>query len=245
MAGWYEDGFRIPDAKQVWARVLPGSEYTGGIPTAYHDALERSGLCVNLHILEFYSWDTSTKSTYPNVLAELIRNCLTNFNTSSQLSLATILFFESCSRTRRSTLRCGKVRLLLKLLHKLGASCQMTSAQKETEQRILRLTKEHVMAETRLHPIVECLRNLDPHHRYDGLTQAHDELGLFQKQRRTRLQYSPTLQGSPFGNQWDVNTSSRKSHNSRFHRGWSRFWTVTSPHNSVEGYFTPTLCKIR
>ena len=36
------------------------------------------GLDVNIHILEFYSWDTSTKSTYPNVLVELLRNGLSN-----------------------------------------------------------------------------------------------------------------------------------------------------------------------
>ena len=42
------------------------------------------GLDVNLHINDFYISDPSTKSTYPNVFAELIRNALSNFNTSSQ-----------------------------------------------------------------------------------------------------------------------------------------------------------------
>ena len=99
------------------------------------------GLDVNLHIFMLYSWDTSTKSTYPNVLVELSRNRLTNFKISP-VALDTINEFEACTRARRSTHRWGKVRLLFKVLHKFGASCQMTSEQNETEQRIHRLRKE-------------------------------------------------------------------------------------------------------
>ena len=77
------------------------------------------GLHVNRHILEFYSWHPFTSSTYPSVLAELIRNGLTNFNTSSKVSLVTIVVFEAGSRVKRSTRHWAKVRLLLKLLHKL------------------------------------------------------------------------------------------------------------------------------
>ena len=59
------------------------------------------GLAVNLHIIDFYTWDPSTKSTYPNVFAELIRNGLSNFNTSSLVSLAPIFIFEVCVIAKR------------------------------------------------------------------------------------------------------------------------------------------------
>ena len=60
------------------------------------------GLDVNLHILDYYSWSRSTKSTYPNELVELIRNGLSNFNTSCPVSLASILIFEACTKANRS-----------------------------------------------------------------------------------------------------------------------------------------------
>ena len=72
------------------------------------------GLHVNLHILDFYSWRPSTSSTYLSVLAELIRNDLSNFNTSSKVSLASILIFEALPKAWQSARRWGKVRLLLK-----------------------------------------------------------------------------------------------------------------------------------
>ena len=39
-----------------------------------------------------------------------------------------------------------------------------------------------------IHPIVDSMRNLSPYHIYNALTQSHDELALFQQQRRNPLQ---------------------------------------------------------
>ena len=130
------------------------------------------GLDANRHILVLYSWSPSRKSTYPNVLVELVRNGLSNLNTSCPVSLASILIFKARVKANRSGRRWGKVCLLLKLLHKLGASGQMTTEQAETEQLILRLTKEHIMPEARHLPISDGVRNIDPYHRYDAITSA-------------------------------------------------------------------------
>ena len=123
-----------------------------------------------------------------------IQTCLSNyFETVSAtsippaVSVAAILIFEACTKSRRSERRWGKVRLLLKLLHKLGASCQMTTEQSETEQHSLRLTKEHVMPETPLFPIIDGVRNIDPYRRHEALAKAHNEFALFQQQRRKPL----------------------------------------------------------
>ena len=118
---------------------------------------------------------------------ELIRNRLGNFDTSSPVSLASILIFEVCSNSRQSERRWGKVHLLLKLLHRLGASCQMTIQQGETEQHFPRVTKEHIMPEARLHPIIDGWKNIAPHYRYGALGKVHDELALFQEQRQNPL----------------------------------------------------------
>ena len=128
--------------------------------------LSERGFDANLHIRDFYSWSPSTKSTYPNVLVELIRNGLSNFNTSSQVSLASILNFEACAKANRSVRRWGKVGLLLKLLQKIGATYKMTTEQGETEQHILRLTKYDILPAAALHPIIDGVRNIDPYHRY-------------------------------------------------------------------------------
>ena len=146
------------------------------------------GFDVNLHILDFYSWSPSTCSTYPNVLGELIRNGLSNFNTSSKASLAAILIFEALPKAGKSVRRWGKVRLLLKLLHKLGASFQMTPEQSATEEHILRLTKERVSPEAHLHRCIADVKNLVTSLRYAALMKAHQELALFQQQRRNPLQ---------------------------------------------------------
>ena len=151
-------------------------------------ALIERGLDVNLHILHFYSWRPSTSTTYPSVLAELIRNGLSNFNTSSKASLASILIFDALLKTGQSGRRWSKVRLLTKLLHKLGASCQMTPEQSKTEQHILRLTKERLTPEAHLHPIIADVKNIVPCLRHDALMKAHNELALFQQQRLNPLQ---------------------------------------------------------
>ena len=146
------------------------------------------GLDVNRHILEFYSWNPFTRSTYTSMLGELIRNGLTNFNTSSKVSLITIVVFETGGRYKRPTRHWAKVRLLLHLLYKLGASFQETSEQNETERCMIRLTGKHFRPEVPIHPIVDNMINLSPYHIYDALTQTHDELALFQQQRRNPLQ---------------------------------------------------------
>ena len=145
------------------------------------------GLDVNQHIRDFYTWSPSSSSSYPTVLVELIRNGLSNFDTSSRASLAPILIFEACSHLQPSERRWGKVRLLLKLIHRLGASCATAFQQVETGQHILRVTKEHIMPEARLHPIIDCLKNIAPHYRSGAQGQAHDELALFQEQRQHQL----------------------------------------------------------
>ena len=145
------------------------------------------GLDVNRHILEFYSWKPFTRSTYPSLLAELIRNGLTDFNTSSKVSLVTIVVFETGSRYKRPTRHWAKVRLLLHLLYKLGATFQETSEQNETERYMLRLTGNHMRPILPIHPIIDSMEKLSPYHIYDALTQTHDELALFQQQRHNPL----------------------------------------------------------
>ena len=73
-------------------------------------------------------------------------------------------------------------RLLLKLLHKLGASGPITREQGDTEQRILPLTNDHVLYEASLDPIVGSVQNIDPYNRYAAVNIAHDELAFFQEQ---------------------------------------------------------------
>ena len=113
------------------------------------------GLALNRHILEFYSRDAFRRSTYPSLLSELIRNGLPIFNTSSKVSLVTIVVIEAGSRPTRSTRLWAMFNLLIKLLHKLGASFQETNEQKETLQRMLRLTGENRRPESALPPILE------------------------------------------------------------------------------------------
>ena len=132
------------------------------------------GLDVNVHINHFYTWDPSTKSTYPNVFVELIRNGLSNFNTSSPLSLATIVIIESSTKAKRSTRRWSKVRFHFKLLHKLGSSFQMITHQFDPEKHILRLTKVQIMPETSRHPIIGSLKNIMPPRHHEAMTKAHN-----------------------------------------------------------------------
>ena len=146
------------------------------------------GLDVNRHMLEFYSWRPGSNSTYRSVLAELIRNGLTDFNTSAKVSLVTIVVFEAGSRVKQSTCRWAKVRLLLHLLYKLGATFQETSEQNETERAMLRLTGNHMRPILSIHPIIDSMENLSPYHINGALTQTHDELALFQQQRHNPLQ---------------------------------------------------------
>ena len=166
MAWWCEERDCVPNAKQMGTWVRPRSEYIASIPTANHDSLVYRGLYVNLHILEFYSWSPSTSSTYPIVLVELIQNGLCNFNTSCPVSLAAILIFEALPKARRSGRRWGRVRLLLKILHKQGASGQLTPEQSKTEQHLLSLTKEQVMPEAYLQPIIADVKNIIPCRRH-------------------------------------------------------------------------------
>ena len=63
----------------------------------------------------------------------------------------------------------------------------MTTQQFDTEKHILRLTKEQVMPEASLHPIIGGLKNIIPPRRHEALTKAHNELTLFQKQRGNPL----------------------------------------------------------
>ena len=70
------------------------------------------GLEVNLHIWDFYSWDPSIKSTYLNLLVELIRNGLSNFVTSCSVSMASMLIFGAFPEGRRSGPRWSNVHLL-------------------------------------------------------------------------------------------------------------------------------------
>ena len=130
------------------------------------------GVDVNLHILEFYSWSPSTWSTYPKVLAALIRNGLTNLNTSCPVSLSSILMCEALPKGKQSGRLCGKVGLLLKHLHKLGASCQMTPQQRKTEQHNLPQRKKQVMPEAHLHQIIADGKNIIPCRRHEALTKA-------------------------------------------------------------------------
>ena len=111
-----------------------------------------------------------------------------NFNTACELSVATTLVLHACTRQTRSSSRRVIALLILKPKHKLGSSCQMTSNQNKTEQPFQRLTKEHVKPETLLHPIVDCLRNIEPYLGYDTFKQGYDELPPFQKQHRKPLQ---------------------------------------------------------
>ena len=118
------------------------------------------GLNVNLHIHDFYSLKPTSKSTFPNMLVELIRNGLTNFDTSCPLSLASIVIFEACIHTSRPDRRWAKIQLLLKLLNKLCASWKMTTKQIETEQTILRLAEDHLFPQSVLHPLIKKARLL-------------------------------------------------------------------------------------
>ena len=63
----------------------------------------------------------------------------------------------------------------------------MTTQKFDTEKHILRLTKEQVMPEASLHPIIGGLKNMIPSWRHEALTKAHNELTLFQKQRGNQL----------------------------------------------------------
>ena len=123
------------------------------------------GLDVHLQMLELYSWSHTTKSTYPNLLAKMIREGLQNFDTSSSTSLALILLLEAGNKAHRLGHRWDKFRLLIKALHKVGASCLMRSQQVQNEQRILRLRRDHILPEAPLHTIVARVRNIDPYHR--------------------------------------------------------------------------------
>ena len=166
MAWWCEERVCVPTAKQRGTWVRPRSEYIVSIPTANHDSLVDRGLDLNLHILEFYSWSPSTSSTYPTVLGELIRNGLSNVNTCCPVSLAAILILEALPKAKRSGHRWGRVRLLLKFLHKQGASGQLTPEQSKTEEHLLSLTNEQVMPEAYLQPIIADVKNIIPCRRH-------------------------------------------------------------------------------
>ena len=63
----------------------------------------------------------------------------------------------------------------------------MAVQQVETEQHILRVTKEHIMPEAPLPPIIDGLKYIAPHYRYVALGKGQDELALFQEQRQNPL----------------------------------------------------------
>ena len=92
----------------------------------------------------------------------------------------------------------------------------MTTQQFDNEKPILRLTKEQVIPESSLHPIIGSLKNIIPPRRHEALTKAHNELTLFEKQRGSHF-YSPTLHGSPFAKQWEASTYSERSRIYLFH----------------------------
>ena len=150
-------------------------------------ALIDRGLDENVHIVNFNYWNPSNSSRYPKVLVELIRHGLSNFNTSSPASLASILIFEGRTKSTQTERRWDKVLLVLKPLQRLAVSSQMTSQQGETEQCIVRQTKEHSMPEAPIHPIIDGVRNNVPHQGYIALEKGHDELALFQERRRNPL----------------------------------------------------------
>ena len=63
----------------------------------------------------------------------------------------------------------------------------MTPEQRNTEQSILRLTKDHRMPKVQIHSIIDNVRNIIPPHRNRALTKAHKELTLLQEERRNPL----------------------------------------------------------
>ena len=91
----------------------------------------RLGLDINMHARDLYKWYPRRISHMLNIIGELIRHGLSNFHSTTDASIPVILICYAASNGVRPNFcrRCRKVRQIVQLVHRFGASYQLYKSQ--------------------------------------------------------------------------------------------------------------------
>ena len=116
------------------------------------------GLDVNVHASDLYQWRPNDHSSLPLILGELVANGLMNFHSTTHLSTPLVLLMVAWANGWSWNWNWGKVRILVRLLHMLGADWQQYRSQRKFEKYVLSLIRRRSHLSGHWHPLFHHLR---------------------------------------------------------------------------------------
>ena len=118
------------------------------------------GLDVNVHGSELYIWWPNERTSLTNILGELIGNGLMNFHSTTHLSVPLVLLMVAWAYGWSWNWHWGKVHLLVRLLHMLGADFQQYKSQLRFEKHVLSLSRKRRHVTCNIHPVITHLKEV-------------------------------------------------------------------------------------